>query len=422
MTSRERVRMALQHKDPDYIPFDLGGCGQTGMNASTLYKLRKGLGLEERPIEICEPYQLLGAIDEDVRKALGVDVVPLWNPTNLMGTSEKHTKLWHMPDGTPVLMSDNFEYDEKENGVFVYPQGDRTVPYSLHLPKNGIFFDNIDRAPEFDEDNLTPVEDFREQYTVVPQKTVDYWEKASRELYENTDYSIMGVLGGMGLGDSAELPGPFLKAPRGIRDMQSWMIALAAFPDYIHSVFELQTEVMLKNLELYHSAVGERIDSIFISGSDFGTQNGPFISPDMFRRLYKPYYKRVNDWIHKNTTWKTYYHSCGSVFQLIPDFIEMGVDILNPVQCSAKDMEPQRLKELYGKDITFWGGGVNTQATLPFGTPDEVYREVTERCQIFAPGGGFVFAAIHNVVGDVPIDNMLAMYRAVDDFRRQQRG
>lgn len=418
MTSRERVRAALNHQQPDQIPFDLGGCGQTGMNASTLYRLRKALGLEERPVEVCEPYQLLGSIDEDVRQALGVDVIPLWNPTNLMGTSNNKTQLWHMPDGTPVLMSDDFAYDVAPDGsTYAYPQGDRSVPYSLHLPKNGFFFDNIDRAPEFDEDNLTPVEDFKEQYTVVPQSTVDYWAAKSKELYENTEYSIMGVLGGMGLGDGAEIPGPFMKHPKGIRDMQNWLIAMAAYPEYIEAVFELQTEVMLKNLELYKSAVGDRIDSIFVSGTDFGTQNSTFVSIDMFRRLFKPYYKRVNDWIHQNTNWKTYYHTCGSVFPLIPDLIEMGVDILNPVQCSAKDMDAQRLKDMYGNDITFWGGGVNTQVTLPFGTPDEVYREVRERCEIFAPNGGFIFAAIHNVVGKVPVENMLAMYRALDEAR-----
>ena len=419
MTSRNRVHMALAHQAPDQIPLDLGGCGQTGINASTLYRLRDALGLQKQPIDVCEPFQILGAVTEDVRARLGVDVIPLWNPTTLMGTGNRRTQAWQMPDGTPTMMADNFAFDVKCDGsTVVYPQGDRSVPPSMRMPAGGFFFDNIDRAPEFDEDELTPREDYADNYGVVTPATCDYWAQESKALYEQTDYAIMGVLGGMGLGDSAELPGPFVKHPRGIRTMQDWLVALSAYPEYVHGVFELQTEVMLQNLAYYREAVGDRIECIFVSGSDFGTQNQTFISRQMFQTLFKPYYRKVNDWIHQNTPWKTFYHSCGSVYDFIPDFIDMGVDILNPVQCSAGGMEPRRLKAEFGKDIVFWGGGVNTQATLPFGTPDEVYREVRERCEIFSRDGGFVFSAIHNIVGQVPVENMLAMYKALDDVRR----
>lgn len=419
MTSRKRVHMALAHQAPDQIPLDLGGCGQTGINASTLYRLRDALGLQKQPIDVCEPFQILGTVTADVRARLGVDVIPLWNPTTLMGTGNRRTQAWQMPDGTPTMMADNFAFDVKGDGsTVVYPQGDRSVPPSMRMPAGGFFFDNIDRAPEFDEDELTPREDYADNYGVVTPATRDYWAQESKALYEQTDYAIMGVLGGMGLGDSAELPGPFVKHPRGIRTMQDWLVALSAYPEYVHGVFELQTEVMLQNLAHYREAVGDRIVCIFVSGSDFGTQNQTFISRQMFQTLFKPYYRKVNDWIHQNTPWKTFYHSCGSVYDFIPDFIDMGVDILNPVQCSAGGMEPRRLKAEFGKDIVFWGGGVNTQATLPFGTPDEVYREVRERCEIFSRDGGFVFSAIHNIVGQVPVENMLAMYKALDDARR----
>ena len=419
MTSRNRVHMALAHQAPDQIPLDLGGCGQTGINASTLYRLRDALGLQKQPIDVCEPFQILGTVTADVRARLGVDVIPLWNPTTLMGTGNRRTQAWQMPDGTPTMMADNFAFDVKGDGsTVVYPQGDRSVPPSMRMPAGGFFFDNIDRAPEFDEDELTPREDYADNYGVVTPATRDYWAQESKALYEQTDYAIMGVLGGMGLGDSAELPGPFVKHPRGIRTMQDWLVALSAYPEYVHGVFELQTEVMLQNLAHYREAVGDRIVCIFVSGSDFGTQNQTFISRQMFQTLFKPYYRKVNDWIHQNTPWKTFYHSCGSVYDFIPDFIDMGVDILNPVQCSAGGMEPRRLKAEFGKDIVFWGGGVNTQATLPFGTPDEVYREVRERCEIFSRDGGFVFSAIHNIVGQVPVENMLAMYKALDDVRR----
>lgn len=420
MNSRERVLAAINHREPDKVPLDLGGCGQTGINASSLYALRKAYGLPEHPIKICEPYQMLGEIEPDILEKTGADVLPLWNRGTLLGTGGQVTKPWNMPDGTPVLMTEDFEYDTDEKGnTFVYPCGDRTAPYSAHMPAGGSFFDGIDRAGEYDEDNLTPLEDFRESYQVKSEEDCVYWEKESRRLYENTDLAVMGVLGGMGLGDAAEIPGPFLKHPKGIRRMEDWLMAHLLYPEYIEEIFQYQTEVMLKNLELYRQAVGDRIQTIWVSGTDFGTQNGLMQSRDTFLELYKPYYKKVNDWIHANTSWKTFYHSCGAVADLIPDFIEMGVDILNPVQCSAKGMDAKFLKDTYGEKIVFWGGGIDTQATLPRGTAKEVYEQVTERLEIFGKGGGYVFAAIHNIVANVPAENMVAMFQAVKDFRER---
>ena len=188
------------------------------------------------------------------------------------------------------------------------------------------------------------------------------------------------------------------------------------YPDYINAVFDLQTEVMLKNLEIYKQAVGDRIQVIWISGTDFGTQRGPFMSLDSFRDLYKPHYKKINDWVHKNTGWKTFYHTCGCVNDLLDDLWEMGVDCLNPVQFGAMEprgMTPQRLKEEYGDKFTFWGGGVDTQKVLPFGTPEEVRAQVKERVEILNQGGGFIFNPIHNVVSGVPAENLVVMYETV---------
>lgn len=418
MTSRERLIAAINHQEPDYVPLDLGSNGQTGMSASTLYRLRKAYGLDEHPIRISEPFQLLGEVEEDLLKKVGADVVPLWNRGNLLGLSNHYTKPWKMTDQTPVWMPDNFEYDLDEKGdTFVYPCGDRTAPYSAHMTNDGFFFDNIDRAPEVDEDDLTPVEDFKDNYTVKTEEDCKYWEENATRLYENTDYGIMGVLGGMGLGDSAEIPGPFLKNPKGIRKFEDWMMAHLLYPEYVEEIFEYQTEVMLKNLEMYKQAVGDKIQVIWMSGTDFGSQNAMIYSKQVFRDMYKPYYKRVNDWVHQNTNWKTFYHSCGAVSELIPEFIDMGVDILNPVQCSATGMDPQKLKDTYGKDIVFWGGGVDTQKTLPMGTPEEVRKEVLNRLEIFSKGGGYVFTSIHNVVAKVPAENLMAMYDAVREFR-----
>jgi uroporphyrinogen-III decarboxylase len=156
---------------------------------------------------------------------------------------------------------------------------------------------------------------------------------------------------------------------------------------------------------------------VFITGTDFGTQNGPFISPASYRRLYQPFHRRVNDWVHEHTTWKTFCHSCGSIVALLPDLIDAGFDILNPVQCSAAGMDPQTLKDTFGERITFWGGGVDTQKTLPFGTPAEVREEVRQRIEVFGRGGGFVFNTVHNVQANTPAENLVALYEAVREAR-----
>nr|MDD6336436.1 uroporphyrinogen decarboxylase family protein [bacterium] len=238
----------------------------------------------------------------------------------------------------------------------------------------------------------------------------------SKELYENTQLGIVGLLGGGGLGDVATIPGPGILNPTGIRRMDDWLVAHMLYPDYLEGVFAYQTEVMLKNLEIYHQAVGERVQVIQISGTDFGTQNAPFLSCELFRSLYKPFYQRMNGWVHQHTGWKTFFHSCGSVAALLEDLIDCGMDILNPVQISAAGMEAQGLKDRFGSRVTFWGAGVDTQKTLPFGTPEEVRTQVMERLNIFEKDGGFVFASIHNIVANTPPENVQAMFKAYLEY------
>ena len=217
-------------------------------------------------------------------------------------------------------------------------------------------------------------------------------------------------------GDIALVPAPFLKHPKGIRDIQKWYISTATRQDYLHEIFSKQCDIAIDNLQRAHAIMGSSIDILFICGTDFGTQSSSFCSTDTFDALYAPYYKRVNAWIHEHTAWKTFKHSCGAVEPFIPHFIECGFDIVNPVQCSAVGMDPQTLKERYGDRITFWGGGIDTQKTLPFGTPEQVRKQVMHRCEIFAPNGGFVFNSIHNLQAKTPIENIIAMLDAVKEF------
>lgn len=420
MNSRERVIMALNHQQPDLVPLDLGGSAVTGMHVSSVYLLRQALKLDPpgAPVKVVEPYQLLGEIQPDLMGALGVDVVGLSSPRTMFGFRNENWKPWKLFDGTPVLVPEAFNTEPDENGdILMYPEGDRSAPPSGKMPKDGYYFDAIIRQPPIDEERLNP-EDNLEEFGPISDSDLAYFAQQAKELYEKTDKAILANFGGTAFGDIALVPAPWLKHPKGIRDIAEWYMSTVSRRDYVYKVFERQCEIALQNLPRLYQAVGDRVAAVFITGTDFGTQGGPFISPKTYRDLYLPFHRAVNDWVHHNTSWKTFIHSCGSVRQLIPHFIEAGFDILNPVQTSAAGMDPQELKDQFGDQLVFWGGGIDTQKTLPFGTPDEIREQVHQRMKIFGQGGGFVFTTIHNVQARVPAENLLALYEAVAEYRK----
>jgi uroporphyrinogen-III decarboxylase len=204
-----------------------------------------------------------------------------------------------------------------------------------------------------------------------------------------------------------------MKDPKGIRDVEEWYISTVLRKEYIKEVFAGQAEIAVKNLERIYQAVGDKVHVVALDGTDLAAQDTLFCSPQGYRELYLPYSKKINDWIHANTKWKTMKHCCGGCEPLIEGFIEAGFDILTPIQTSARGMDPNLLVEKYGGRIVFWGGGVDTQRTLPFGTSDEVYEQVAERVKIFSRKNGYVFNTIHNIQSNVPIENLLAMFRAL---------
>jgi len=419
MNSRQRVQAALEHRQPDRVPLDLGATPVTGMHVSSVYLLRQALGLDPpgTPVKVDEPYQMLGEIGPDLADALGVDVVGMGGRRNMFGFENTGWKPWQLFDGTPVLVPGNFNTDPEPNGdILLYPQGDRSVPPSARMPHGGYYFDSIIRQEPIDDEKLN-VEDNLEEFTPVTDDSLQQYAATVDRLWGETDRAIVGNFGGTAFGDIALVPAPFLKHPKGIRDVAEWYMSTVMRFDYVYEVFRRQCDLALDNLAKIHEAVGDRLAVVYITGTDFGTQNGPFISPANYRKLYQPFHRRVNDWIHEHTTWKTFIHSCGSITALLPDILDAGFDVLNPVQCSAVNMDPRMLKDRFGARATFWGGGIDTQKTLPFGTPDEIRRQVRERMEIFGAGGGFVFNTIHNVQANVPVENLVALYEAVRQYR-----
>ncbi len=419
MNSRERVALSLDHKTPDRIPLDLGSTPVTGMHASSVYLLRQALGLDApgTPVKVVEPYQMLGEIAPDLIDALGVDVLPLWPRATLFGYRNEGWKPWTLFDGTPVLVPAAFNtLPEPDGSLLMYPQGDRSAPASGRMPAGGYYFDSTPR-PALPEDYPLDVEQNLEEFGLISEEELTYFAAEAEQLYTQTDKAILANFGSTAFGDIALVPAPWLKHPRGIRNVEDWYMSTVSRRDYIYKVFEKQCQIALENLARLHKVIGERITAVYMSGTDFGMQTGSFISPKAYRDLYKPFQKTLNDWVHQNTHWKCFIHSCGSILNLMPDLIEAGYDIFNPVQTSAAGMEPAVLKQRFGDQVTFWGGGIDTQRVLPFGTPQEVRRQVKERMEIFGKGGGFVFNSIHNVQACVPQANLVALYEAVSEYR-----
>lgn len=424
MNSRERVTTTLNHREPDRVPLDLGASPTTGMHVSSVYKLRQALRLDPpgTPVKVVEPYQMLGEIKPDLMDVLGVDVVGLNGPTTMFGYPQADWKSWTFFDGTPVLVPGGFNTQPEPNGdILMFPEGDTSAPPSGRMPAGGFYFDAIVRQPEIIEEQLDPALNL-EEFQSVSDADLDHYEREAQRLFNETDKAILGNFGGTGFGDIALVPAVQLKDPKGIRDMEEWYMSTIIRRDYVWAVFEKQCEIGLENLKRIYQRVGDKVSVVYVTGADFGAQNGPFISPKAYRDLYQPFHKIINTWIHENTGWKTFIHSCGSVIKLIPDFFDAGFDILNPVQTSATGMDPEMLTERFGDRVTFWGGGIDTQQILPFGTPDEIHRQVRERMQIFGKGGGFVFNPIHNVQAGVPVENLLALYEAVKNYREYPMG
>lgn len=284
-------------------------------------------------------------------------------------------------------MPSGFNTEPGANGdILMYPQGDHSVPPSGRMPGDGFYFDAIIHQEPLDEARLR-WEDNAEEFSPIALAGLQHFEREAERLFHGTDKAVVARFGDSGFGDIAKVPGPGLKHPKGIRDVEEWCVSLETRRDYVYNVFERQCEIALANLEKCLPLVRDKVTVAYISGADFGQQNGPFISPRRYRDLFKPFHKQINDYIHKNTAWKTFIHSCGSAYALLNDFIEAGFDILNPVQTSAAQMDPAELKRNFGDRIVFWGGGVDTQHTLPFGTPQEVRQEVKERIKDLRQGG-----------------------------------
>ena len=415
--SKERVWNALNHRGGTPVPVDFGATTVTGIHCRIVEQLRKYYGLADKPVRIVDPFQMLGEVDEELQERMGVDLVPLFGRKNMFGIDESEVHEQVTPWGQKVLIAKGIDMTpDAEGDVYIYPEGDRSVSPSAVMPEGCYFINAIERQQPIDE-ALLSYQDNLEEYALLNESDLAYWKQAAGKAAA-TGKAVVAGFGGTALGDVAFIPAMGLKHPKGIRSVAEWYMSTLIRPDFVHALFEHQTDLAIRNYEMLWNTVGDQVDVVFTCGTDFGTQDSQFCSEDVFRELWLPYYKRLNDWIHTHTTWKIFKHSCGAVLPLISAMIDAGFDILNPVQINAKDMDSKVLKEQFGDQLVFWGGGIDTQCVLAFGTKEEVRRQVMEQCEILGKDGGFVFNTVHNIQANVPVENVITMIETLNEIRR----
>lgn len=386
MLARERVHMALNHEEPDRVPIDLGSTPVTGICCNAYVNLLACLGLSGREIQVVDILQQLAGVDEDVLQALEVDFRPIQtNP----------------PAGFRLQVRDEGDYES------YYDQWGA----KLRRPKvGGHYFDYVEYPIK--ESTLQALERYSWPDPDDPSRYAGLRERA-RTLRERMPYALVGI---------CDLATDILARPQWIRGYAESMLDLAADPDFAEAFLERLTQIAVRAWSHFLDEVGEYLDVVTFY-DDLGMQDRPLISPAMYRRLVKPRHARIIETIKARTKAKVFMHSCGAVSELIPDIIEIGVEILNPVQVSAAGMgNTAELKRRYGKNLAFWGGVCDSQRVLPFGTLAEIQEETRRRISDLAPGGGFVFAPIHNIQDDVPGEKTLALYRTALEHGRYPIG
>jgi len=397
MTSRERVLKTLRHEEPDRLPIDLGGMASTGIMAIAYDHLKKHLGIKGGEVRVFDMGQQLAEVEPEILSRFGVDVISLGNS---LGEAQDLWKPWKLPSGVDCKVPAGVDLrpDEENGGWLIW---ENEVPMQRMSPSSLYFCEAIHPLAGL----TTPEELQSVPRPIISDEELKFLETRAKTLYQHTDFAIMASFGGS-----------ILETGNSLRGFSRFMMDLGKGGAFLEDLIGGIVETQLKNLVLFLQAVGNHVQVIQF-GDDLGMQDRTIMSRSMYQKYIFPGHQQLFQYVHQNSNCAVFLHSCGSIRPLIPDLIAAGVDILNPVQTSAKNMDPKLLKEEFGKQITFWGGGCDTQHVLPFATANEVARHVREQIEIFAPGGGFVFNQIHNIQADVAPENIVAMFDVAREFR-----
>lgn len=400
MNSRQRVMAAIGHQEADRVPIDLNGMRSTGIMAIAYNRLKACMGLSDGETKVYDITQQLAEPANAVLERFGVDVLPL--PRLPKGLSSVHSRWvpYTLPDNSQGLIPAELNLEHDSAGWLIRDSDGRIL---YRMPDGALYFDTV-YHPLAQAESIAEIEAY--ELPLISDAELDWLGREAKRVSASGEKAIMGHTG-INLYETAQR----------LRGWEQFMLDLGGNQAMAQALMEKLTENALQNLERYLGVVGQHVD-ILQMGDDLGTQKGPQISPKMYRRLIKPYHQRVFQFAKKTSNKPVFLHCCGSIYPLLPDLIEAGVDILNPVQIAAVGMDPASLKRDFGRDLVFWGGGADTQRVLPFASPEEVRAHVQKLIEIFAPGGGYVFCAVHNIQADVPPENIMAMYATAQLYGR----
>jgi len=413
MTSRERIRMAINHKEADRVPIDFGAMRSTGIATIAYNKLREKMGIKKGLARMYDFVQQLAYPEKEIREAFHVDAIDVGQA---FLKSDDYWREWVLNDESRCLVPKylNIEIDKESTVLLKDKQGlilGKKPKSSLYVDQTYWIWKDIPRIPDkFTEEDVTkhmwavPTPPWH--LDIFDDKDFELFVRNIRELYETTNYAIM-----LSVGCNLFEAGTFL------RRMDNFLCDIYLDKKGTERLLDFLVQKNLRLLNRVLEGVGKYVD-ILQFGDDLGSQCGPFMSPDIFKKIFKPRYKKMWEFVHDKSDCKVFFHSCGSIYEFIPDLIDAGLDILNPVQTTAANMEPERLKKEFGKYITFWGGGCDTQYILSTATPEKVKEDVKKRIDILAKDGGFVFNQIHNVLANVPPENVIAMFEAAYEYGR----
>lgn len=415
MNSRERVLATVNHREPDKVPVDFGATPSSGISAIAYSNLLKYLDKKHLPVQVYDVVQQLAQPDDEILELFHIDAIDIgrafnqkpeyWQPTVLANGDKAFYPTWFNP-----------VKNEKGEWIASKPADNPLAK----MPAGGTFFDQIffpwiDGYPStMDKLDEAMNQSMWAAFSLSPWDKAGengFWEMLRTQtlkLKNETDKALI-----IGVGCNLFEWGTF------VRRMDNFMMDLYLEPENVEKFLDALMEKHMATLEKVCNAVGDVVDFIKF-GDDLGGMNGPFMDPDTYRNIFKPRHKQLCDYTKKHSKAHTYLHSCGSVYQLIPDLIDAGFEVLNPVQTNATDMEPEKLKQEFGKEVTFWGGGLESVGTLNSGTPKKVRTQVLERLEIFSKGGGYVFNTVHNILPDIPPQNVVAMFNAVKEFNGEK--
>ncbi len=409
MTSRERVLSALNHRQPDRVPVDLGGHRSSGIMAMAYARLKEYLGIHSGNIYLYDFVQQLAIVEPPVLDALGIDVVEMGRGFML---SDEEWQDWVLPDGTPCKIPAYIHVEKRGDDWYLLSDSGR----ALSVQKKGclyfeqVYFPLMDRGIQ--DDDFADLKEVLGQHTwAIPSPGghlpldgpgLMQLEEGAKKLRQSTDRAIIGLFGGN-----------LFEVPQWLYRADNYYLYMALYPDAINRLSEKLTEIYLENLQKWLGACGRYID-VVLFGDDFGGQQGLLISPEMYREYYKPYHKAMWKRVKELTDVKINLHSCGAIELILDDLIEAGLDAINPVQFISHGMDTQLLKSKYGERLCLWGGGCDTQSILPCGSRAEIMNHVQQQVSILKPGGGFVFQQVHNIMANVPAANIVAMFEAIN--------